>query len=172
VEGLLNFGRVEAGAMQYRMENLDAAEFLQATVSEFRSDSERRGYRVELITNGAAPMVRADRAALGCVLRNLLDNAVNYSPECFTVWVELEREKERVAFRVRDRGIGIPPSEQEEIFQKFFRGAEAKARSTRGAGIGLAMARQIVAHHKGEIEVESRPGQGSTFTVLLPEATG
>ena len=170
VEGLLNFGRAEADAMQYRMEKLDAAEFLQTAVSEFRGDSERRGYRVELNTNGAAPMVRADRAALGCVLRNLLDNAVNYSPESFTIWVELGREKERVAFRVRDRGIGIPAGEQEQIFQKFVRGAEAKARSIRGAGIGLAMARQIVAHHKGEIDVESRPGQGSTFTVLLPEA--
>jgi len=139
-------------------------------VSEFRGDSERRGYRVELITNGAAPMVRADRAALGCVVRNLLDNAVIYSPECFTIWVELGREKGRVAFRVRDRGIGIPQGEQAQIFQKFVRGAEAKARSIRGAGVGLAMARQIVTHHKGEIEVESRPGQGSTFTVLLPEA--
>jgi len=70
---------------------------------------------------------------------------------------------------VRDQGIGIPESEQKLIFRKFVRGAAAKTGGIRGAGVGLAMARQIANAHQGEIVVDSRPGEGSTFTVLLPE---
>ncbi len=169
VEGLLTFGRLEAGALHFRFEPLDAAGLLRSVVAEFQREAEARGYRVELLANGSPPQLRADRAALGCVIWNLLDNAVKYSPECFSVRVELGREGRRVAIRVRDGGVGIPEGEQKQIFRKFVRGAAAKTGSVRGAGVGLAMARQIVAAHHGEIVVESRPGEGSTFTVLLPE---
>jgi signal transduction histidine kinase len=72
--------------------------------------------------------------------------------------------------RVRDRGLGIPATEQQDIFRKFMRGAASKNASIRGTGIGLAIARQIVQAHGGDISVESQPGQGSVFTVLLPVA--
>jgi signal transduction histidine kinase len=72
-----------------------------------------------------------------------------------------------VTIAVRDRGLGIPPSEQREIFSRFVRGAESKARRIRGTGIGLAMVRQIVLAHGGDIRVESEPGAGSLFTMVL-----
>jgi len=103
------------------------------------------------------------------VLWNLLENAVKYSPDCRRVWVGLAREGLRAVIRIRDRGIGIPPAEQKRIFQKFVRGAGATSRSIRGAGVGLAIAGQIVAAHHGAIAVESVPGEGSVFSVLLPE---
>ena len=171
VEGLLNFGRLEAGAMHLRFEPLDVAEFLTSLVAEFEKGAEAHGHKIELAANGAAPQVRADRAALGCVVWNLLDNAVKYSPECPTVWVELRQDRDRAAIQVRDRGIGIPREEQKRIFLKFVRGAAAKEGSIRGAGVGLAMARQIVEAHGGEIALESQPGRGSIFTVLLPEVS-
>jgi signal transduction histidine kinase len=172
VEGLLNFGRLQSGALHYRFERLDAIDLVQSVVVEFRRDVEARGYSVELATNGSRPAISADRAALGCAVSNLLENAVKYSPDCCTVWVEVGHESERtVAVRVRDRGIGIPQAEQKQIFEKFVRGAAAKSGSIRGAGVGLAMARQIVEAHHGEIRLESRPGEGSTFTLLLPEAS-
>ncbi len=169
VEGLLTFGRLEAGAMHFRFQPLDSAGLVNSVVEEFQRDAEARGHHVEFHGNGSSPQLWADRAALSCVLWNLLDNAVKYSPDCSTVWVEIAREKQRVAIRVRDQGVGIPPEEQQQIFQKFVRGAAAKTGGIRGAGVGLAMARQIVAAHHGDILVESRPGAGSTFTVLLPE---
>ena len=169
VEGLLTFGRLEAGAMPFRFEPLDATEWLRSLVEEFQRDAGARGYRIEMLAEGSPPRLRADRAALSCVIWNLLDNAIKYSPDCFTVWVELGREDRRVAIRVRDQGIGIPESEQKLIFRKFVRGAAAKTGGIRGAGVGLAMARQIANAHQGEIVVDSRPGEGSTFTVLLPE---
>ena len=170
VEGLLTFGRLEAGAMLFRFEPLEAGEWLRSLIAEFEREAVAPGHSIELAANGSALRLHADRAALGCVIWNLLDNAVKYSPECPTVWVELGREGRRVAIRVRDRGVGIPHGEQKLIFRKFVRGAAAKVGSIRGAGVGLAMARQIVNAHHGEIVVDSRPGEGSTFTVLLPGA--
>jgi two-component system OmpR family sensor kinase len=108
---------------------------------------------------------------LGCVIWNLLDNAVKYSPGCPTVWVGLEQDRATTAIHVRDRGTGVRADEREDIFRKFFRGAAAKAGGVRGAGIGLAMARQIVASYGGRIIVESTPGEGSVFTVVLPTAS-
>lgn len=168
VEGLLNFGRMEAGAMQYRFETIDPAELVQEVAGEFQRDMESSGHRVEVCANGDAPLVHADRAALACAVWNLLDNAVKYSPECQTVWADVGREDGRAAIRVRDRGLGIPVSEQRRVFEKFTRGAAAREAGIRGTGVGLAMVRHIAAAHGGEIKLESKPGEGSAFTLLLP----
>jgi len=123
---------------------------------------------VELARDGAYPLIRADREALALALWNLLDNAVKYSPDQRTIWVEMAGERDRLAIRVRDRGIGIPAPEQKEIFKKFVRGAGSRASSIKGTGIGLTMVRYIVEAHGGEIRLDSAPGQGSTFAILLP----
>jgi signal transduction histidine kinase len=170
VEGLLNFGRMEAGQLQYRFEAVDSGAFVRDVVSDFEREVTGRGYHVELNGFGALPRIRADRESLARAFWNLLDNAVKYSPEHRTIWVDLSEANRRLAVRVRDRGIGIPVAEQKEIFKKFVRGAASKDASVQGAGVGLAMARQIVAAHGGEISVESQPGEGSVFTVLLPVA--
>ncbi len=168
VEGLLKFGRIEAGAMRLQLEVIDTARFLDALVGEFERESERYGCQVELNANGPVPPVRADREALGYVIWNLLDNAVKYSPECRSVWVDLAEENGCVAIRVRDRGVGIPKDDQRRIFQKFVRGESAKTLGVPGTGIGLAVAQRIMAEHGGDIRLESAPGAGSTFTVVLP----
>ena len=93
---------------------------------------------------------------------------MKYSPENRTVWVDMSNGGKRIIVRVRDQGLGIPAAEQKEIFRKFVRGAASKNASIRGTGIGLAVAQQIIAAHGGDILVESEPGQGSVFTVLLP----
>ena len=170
VERLLDFGRMEAGALRYRAEPLDPAALVGDAVAEFERSGDVRGHCFELNVNGPMRPVGADREMLGCVIWNLLDNAVKYSPECPTVWVDLEQDDETTTIRVRDQGVGIRPEEREDIFRKFFRGAAAKAGGVRGVGIGLAMARQIVAAHGGRITLESRPGEGSVFAVVLPQS--
>ena len=168
VEGLLDFGRFEARKAALRLETLDVAGLVRAVVSDFQGHVASAGFTVELA--GASPemLIRADREAIERALWNLLDNAVKYSPDCRTVWVALERRHERVSIHVRDHGLGIPLHEQSEIFDRFVRGAEATARRIRGTGIGLAMVRQTVRAHGGEVRVASEPGQGSTFTTVLP----
>jgi signal transduction histidine kinase len=168
VEGLLKFGRMEAGVVQFQFETLDAATLVGSVVSEFSGEAERRGRSVELRFEGTGLHVRADRDALGCVVWNLLENAVKYSPDCQTVWVHLAAENGLAAIRVRDRGVGIPLGDRGRIFDKFVRGEAAATLGVQGTGIGLAVARQIVRRHGGEIRLESEVGRGSTFTVLLP----
>ncbi|MBI4902763.1 MAG: HAMP domain-containing histidine kinase [Acidobacteria bacterium] len=167
VEGLLDFGRFEAGAALYRFEAIEANAFLRELVAEFQARVAQEGFVVELSAPSRPLQLRADREALSRAIWNLLDNAVKYSPECRTVWVDVACEGERISIVVRDRGLGIPLHEQREIFERFVRGTESKTRRIKGTGIGLAMVRHIVAAHGGEIRLASEPGHGSQFTMVL-----
>jgi signal transduction histidine kinase len=168
VENLLDFGRMEAGAQQYRFQSVAPALIVRSVADEFSENVRGKGYRLETSTQDSLPFVRADREALGLALWNLLDNAVKYSPSSKTVWLETACDKGRVAIRVRDQGVGIPAREQQDIFKKFVRASGAKAAGIKGTGLGLAMAQQIVSAHGGRIDLSSEPGAGSTFTILLP----
>ena len=168
VEALLNFGRMEAGVRKYRFEEMDAASLVEKVVSEFAPQIAGSGRHIELEGAHEVCPIDADPEALSVALRNLVDNALKYSPDSPTVWVQWAAENAHVAIRVRDRGMGIPASERRAIFQKFFRGTAAAAANVKGSGVGLAMVRHIVAAHGGEISVVSEPGEGSTFTILLP----
>jgi len=168
VESLLNFGRMEAGAFEYRFEPIDLAVLAGDVVSEFRKESASSGHRIEFRADPGLPSLRIDREALGRALWNLLDNAVKYSPGCPAIWVDVALEGKCLALRVRDQGPGIPVEEQKEIFKKFARGSAARASNVKGTGIGLAIVLHTVRAHGGEVRVDSRPGEGSAFTILLP----
>lgn len=167
VEGLLDLGRFDAGAAPLRLETVDVSALLRTTVADFLERVAADGYEVALAGADERVLARIDREAISRALWNLLDNAVKYSPECRTVWVALERQDDRVSIVVRDQGLGIPVHEQREIFDRFVRGAESTARRIKGTGIGLAMVRQIVRAHGGDVRVASEPGKGSTFTLAL-----
>lgn len=171
VEALLNFGRMEAGARQYRFEELDAATLVHHVAAEFEGQISGQGRHIELRGDRSHCRIEGDPEAISVALRNLVDNALKYSPNYPTVWVEWGLENHFVAIRVRDRGPGIAAAERKAIFRKFVRGTAAAAANVKGSGVGLAMVRHIVAAHGGDIRVESQPGEGSTFTMLLP-ATG
>jgi signal transduction histidine kinase len=168
VEGLLDFGRMEAGALEFNWERVTPNDLVRSVVTEFEAELGESGYRVELNAETAAPAVRADSEALGRAVWNLLDNAVKYSPDSTTVRVGVSRNAGRVAIAVSDEGVGIPPAERETIFDKFIRGSSSDGRGVKGTGIGLAMVKHIVEAHGGEVRVESEVGRGSTFTILLP----
>jgi two-component system phosphate regulon sensor histidine kinase PhoR len=170
VEDLLDFGRMESGRRPYRMETLDAFQLVRAAVSDVGEHAAAGGFRVETILDSARAPVRADEEAFRRTLRNLLENAMKYSPECRTVWVEGAIGGRQVSISVRDRGMGIDATEQQAIFDKFVRGQAAKRAGIKGTGIGLAMVRQITAAMGGEIRLQSEPGVGSTFTLLFPLA--
>ena len=167
VESLLDFGRMEAGAKLYRLQSTNATELLQQVTGEFQRER-GGGCDVELSIEEPALRVSADPDALTHAIWNLLDNAAKYSPQCRTVWVKASRRNGSVAISVRDQGLGIPRNEHKAIFAKFVRGAAAQFNGITGAGIGLSMVAHIVEAHGGRIDVESAPGAGSTFTILLP----
>ncbi len=167
VEGLLDFGRMEAGALEFIKEPLSIDDLVNEVVDEFRAE---RGVDGSIIADGAdgGMTVHADREALGRALWNLLDNAVKYSPESAVVHVDVAANGDGISVSVHDRGIGMSPEELDGIFEKFVRGKASRSLSVKGTGIGLAMVRHIVEAHDGDVGVESVLGEGSTFTILLP----
>jgi signal transduction histidine kinase len=170
VETLLDFGRMQAGAQQYRFELVEMGSFFRGVVEDFAEEARGRGYKVDVADHPHLPPVQADRDALARALRNLLDNAVKYSPQNKTVWAKATCENGGVAISVSDKGLGVDPHEQKRIFKKFVRGASAEVAGAKGTGLGLTMVEHIVAAHGGQVHVDSEPGVGSTFTILLPSA--
>jgi signal transduction histidine kinase len=168
VEALLSFGRMEAGARPYRFEEVEASALVERVAAEFEHQAAESGRRIERSGPDEGCPVQADPEALAVALRNLIDNALKYSPQEPVVWVHWGAENGQVAIRVRDRGAGITSEERKAIFRKFVRGSAAAAGNVRGSGVGLAMVLHIVDAHHGEIQVKSEPGHGSTFTILLP----
>jgi signal transduction histidine kinase len=167
VERLLDFGRMEAGALRYRPEPLDLGGLVRAVVDEFEHVVADTGHRIELAVDPGVLPVRADREALAQAVWNLLDNAIKYSPGRPAVWIQVCEENGHAAVRVRDRGPGVLPEERKDLFREFTRGTAARAGGVKGTGIGLAMVNYIVQAHRGRVRVDSVPGQGSTFTILF-----
>jgi signal transduction histidine kinase len=170
VEDLLDFGRMESGRKQYHLQTHDAFRLVRASVADFTKEAEARGFRIETNLGSTVATVQADEEAFRRAIRNLLENAVKYSPECKTVWVEGAVNDHQVSISVRDQGMGIDAREQREIFKKFVRGAAAKKVGIKGTGIGLSMVHQISRALGGEIHLQSKVGVGSTFTIVLPLA--
>jgi signal transduction histidine kinase len=114
------------------------------------------------------PPMRVDREAMARSLLNLVNNALKYSQDRKYIGVNLYRDNGSVKLEVVDQGIGIPHQEQQKIFEKFYRVGDPLVHNTKGSGLGLSLVRHIVQAHGGEVAVDSAPGQGSKFTIVLP----
>jgi signal transduction histidine kinase len=168
VESLLDFGRMDAGRRPYRFESLDLSDLVRRGIEEYRTQAGVNGHAIEADFSPDRLVVDADPEAMRRAVRNLLDNAVKYSPDASTVWVSTACDDRRAVVRVRDDGIGIPADEQPRIFDEFVRGDAAKRACIRGTGIGLAMVKAIIGAHHGDVHVSSEVGRGSTFELRLP----
>jgi two-component system phosphate regulon sensor histidine kinase PhoR len=160
---------MEAGTHPYQRQRLPASPLVESVVEDFRREAAGRGFEVEYEREGDGP-VDVDPDALSLALWNLLDNALKYSGDSRRVSVSMAARNGSVEISVRDAGLGVPPDEQREIFRQFVRGREARSRGIKGTGIGLAMVQHIVQGHGGRVLLEGAPGQGSTFTIVLPAA--
>ena len=169
VENLLDFGRMQSAATQYRFEPLDVSNLLREITTDFADEPSHSCRTVRLVVDGAVPVIHGDREALGRAIWNLLDNAAKYSPPPAAITVRAERVEGGTAIHVHDEGPGIPPADQQRIFEKFVRGSNARGTGSQGAGIGLAMVKDIVCAHRGSVSLASGPREGTTFTIVLPE---
>jgi len=139
-------------------------------VSEAAGDAERAGVTLTGEVSTELGMVLGDARDLCQLCRNLLSNAIRYTPAGGRVTVRLERRGDRVRLQVEDTGIGIPEADLPRVFEEFFRCANARDRVPAGTGLGLAIVRSAAEQHGGTVEVESEPGRGTCFTVELPAA--
>ena len=164
---LLDLSRVERGALD--VEPVDLVGLVKEVVGGYADRAEER--RIKLSTEvepGVA--LRGDRAQLGLLLSNLIDNALRFTPAKGAVCVRLNAAESRAVLQVHDTGQGIPASELSRVFERFYRVDKARARQTGGTGLGLAIVRHVAEAHGGTVRVDSELGRGSTFTVALPVA--
>jgi two-component system sensor histidine kinase SenX3 len=146
---------------------------LDDVVTEALQEVQARAEEQQITLTRTPPpgaVVLGDRELLTTAVRNLLVNAVAYSPPRTRVSVSVGRRDGLVLVQVTDRGIGIPVGEHERVFERFYRVDPARSRRTGGTGLGLAIVKHVAENHGGDVQVWSRPGQGSTFTIRLPEA--
>jgi two-component system, OmpR family, phosphate regulon sensor histidine kinase PhoR len=167
VRDLLDLSRVERGALD--VEPVDLVGLVKEVASGYGDRAEERRIRLDTELQPGVAM-RGDRAQLGLLLSNLLDNALRYTSAKGIVCVRLNASESRAVLQVADTGEGIPASELPRVFERFYRVDKARARQTGGTGLGLAIVRHVAEAHGGAVRVESELGQGSTFTVTLPSA--
>jgi signal transduction histidine kinase len=156
---------LEGGTMRLDRAPVDLIELTNEQTRLFFSHLDTHQLVVELPDEPV--VIDGDRDRLAQVIGNLLSNAIKYSPAGGVVRVHVELEGDRAVLMVNDQGMGIDEEDKERVFEKFFRSSEASARIS-GTGLGLAVAREIVETHGGEIRVQSEPGSGSTFWIELP----
>ena len=168
VEDLSLVSRVEAKAVEIRAKPLDANDLLDETRSV--AESLRAGFTLD--TEGPPVGVWADTLRTRQIVRNLLTNALRHTPQGGEVRLRAFRQGEAVAFQVADTGPGIPEEHLPHIFERFYRVDKARSRKEGGSGVGLTVAKGLVEAMGGRIFVESRVGEGTTFTFTLPLYTG
>ena len=168
INNILDFSRIEAGRKEYRFAPTDVARVVHDVIESYRFQIEQQGFELKVDVAEDLPQVPADEEALGQAVINLVNNAIKYSRESKTIHIQVRREGPRILVSVTDHGIGIPRGEHNKIFEKFYRGEDSLVHETKGSGLGLALVRHIMEAHGGSAEVESIPGKGSTFTLVLP----
>jgi len=167
INNILDFSRIEAGRKEYDFRETDMSELVHNTLDSYRYQLEQSGFQFEEKIDDVPPM-RVDREAMARSLLNLVNNALKYSQDRKYIGVNLYRDNGSVKLEVVDQGIGIPHQEQQKIFEKFYRVGDPLVHNTKGSGLGLSLVRHIVQAHGGEVAVDSAPGQGSKFTIVLP----
>jgi len=166
VDNVLDFSRIDRGVKHYSFRDGDMAALVAETVEVYTGHLRRSGFTVVVDLADDLPPVRFDAAALAEVVLNLLDNAAKYSDGNKNISVTLKSGADKVLLEIRDQGTGISNSEREKIFEQFYRGTNAAEKG--GYGLGLFLVKEIMNAHGGAIEVESEPGQGSTFRMIFP----
>ncbi|MFL7894321.1 MAG: sensor histidine kinase, partial [Anaerolineales bacterium] len=155
------------GTLELEKESLDLGEWLPHLLFPWRRAAGEKGLQwTENIPGDIAP-VSADPVRLAQVVGNLASNAIKYTPVGGSVWVSVGTNDQQIYFRIRDSGPGVSEAERELIFEPFYRGEQGR-KIKQGMGLGLSIARDILHAHGGEIELESKPGEGSQFTFWLP----
>ncbi len=162
IQQLLSITRLDQGTEGLRLEPLDLAALVEGVCAEQPYPRQRLFCQV-----GGAVWVRGDAGLLRRLLQNLIDNGFKYGTPQGHVWVTLEGKGNTARLQVRDDGIGIPEDQQEKVWQRFYQ-VDPSRREGGGAGLGLAMVKKIAQLHGGTVTLDSAPGRGSAFTLLLP----
>ncbi len=167
VEDLLDLNRIEAGVGLAR-EECHIEEMISTVVSNLRNNATNKDIALTMQIANNLPLLSGDKTLLRQALSNLVDNAIKYTSNNGKIKVSADLREHNVVVAVQDTGVGIAPSDQTRLFEKFFRVKQRETAGVKGSGLGLAIVKSIIERHGGKIWVESRLGQGSTFYIALP----
>jgi two-component system, sensor histidine kinase and response regulator len=173
VEDLLFLSQTHSGTMTVELSSADLAEITESAVEEMRPEAERK--HIDLAFSASGPLrLPVDATRIAQLLGNLISNAVKFTPDGGKVDVRVAPDTDKAVIEVADTGVGIPADDRDRIFDRFFRSAIATRQVIPGTGLGLTIAKNIVAAHHGTIAVDSAEGRGSTFRISIPlePATG
>lgn len=172
IEQVIEFASVQSGRQRYDLQPTQVEHVITEVLASFQPLLARGGFYVESDVAADLPPVIADPAALARAIQNLLNNAMKYGGESRRIGLRARSitigHNSMVQIVVIDRGLGIPAEELSQIFEPFYRGNEVRAAQIRGNGLGLSLVKNIVTAHRGTIKVESAPGAGSSFFIVLP----
>lgn len=168
INNVLDFSRIEMGRKEFDFRKGYLQDVILDTLESYRYHLEKKGFVIHSDISNDLPEMNFDGEAIASALINLLSNAMKFSPKEKEVTVKLFGDKGNAVLLVADKGIGISQKEIPKIFQRFYQSENKIASEAKGSGLGLTLVKNIVEAHGGRIEVESEPGKGSTFSVILP----
>jgi two-component system sensor histidine kinase SenX3 len=169
VQEIIDLSRLQVADALHPPEPVTIDDVVAEAIDRSRLGAQAKGIDVTIGGDHGA-VVFGDHNLLVTAVRNLVDNAIAYSPGDTRIGIGVRREQGLVEVSVTDQGIGIAPTEQERIFERFYRVDQARSRATGGTGLGLSIVKHVAANHGGEVTVWSVEGQGSTFTLRLPDS--
>lgn len=175
IDDLFQLSQMDAGSLQLNVQPLALEEVAAEVVDAMQAQANARGVALTLEAAADVPVTRVDGALLERAIRNLVSNALEYTPGGGAIAVSVERSGEEIALRVRDSGQGIRPEDLPRVWDRFFRAERSRNRNANtsdGAGLGLAIVRGVAEAHGGTVDVESAPGAGAVFTIRLPVVEG
>ncbi len=167
---IIELSRLQATDALTRADLVDIDHVVAVAIDQNRVVAD--SHKINLVSGGdAGAEVYGDETLLVTALHNLIANAIQYSPEGSRIGIGVSQVDGIVEMAVTDQGVGIPEDELDRVFERFFRSDPARSRNTGGSGLGLSIVKHVVQNHGGDIRVWSQPGNGSTFTIRLPEAS-
>jgi two-component system phosphate regulon sensor histidine kinase PhoR len=168
VNSILNFSKIEAGKRSYNFVDTFLNDIVENVFTSYKTHLEQNGFEASIKKEETIPVQKLDEEAVSEAVMNLLDNAVKYSKDKKKISIRTGFDKVFSYVEVRDYGIGIQKEDQKMIYEKFFRIGSGLVHNVKGTGLGLSIVKHIIEAHKGNIELESEPGKGSTFRLKFP----
>ncbi len=168
VNKILNFSKMEAGKRKYQMSKVNLNVIVEDILKSYSFHIKNKGFSQEFVTDKSLDEIYVDPEAVAEAVVNLIDNAMKYSKDEKSISIMTGKDANYAFISVQDKGIGISSEDQDKIFDKFFRVSTGLVHNAKGTGLGLSLVKHIMEAHSGKIELQSKPGEGSTFTLKFP----
>jgi len=168
IKNVLDLSQIERGVKNYEFKDVDLNTMVDKVIKLMQYSLEQNGFDLKLNQTAQKLTIQADEDAIISCMVNLISNAVKYSLSEKEIEIKTYKDKNYAVLAISDKGVGVPPKEQDKIFNTFYRSDNEKIQNVAGVGLGLTITSHVVKAHKGKIGLKSEPNEGSTFTLSLP----